>query len=92
MEAARDCIGELSSLPGARSDPTSTDWRGPRGGPCPKSKLTGRAGSGVVAGARGSSIEELREPEELMPGVCAAESGGVSVIGVLPLEVGMAEP
>ena len=92
MEAARDCIGELSWLPGARSDPTSMDCRGPRGGPCPKSKLTGRAGSGVLAGARGSSMEEFLEPEELMPGVCVAESAGVSVLGVLPLEVGMAEP
>ena len=92
MEAARDWMGELSWLPGPRSEPTSMDWRGPRGGPCPKSKLTWRAGSGVVAGARGSSMDEFREPEELMPGVCVAESAGVSVLGVLPLDVGMAEP
>ena len=92
MEAARDWIGELSWLPGARSDPTSTDWRGPRGGPRPKSKLTGRAGSAAFAGPRGSSMEDAREPEELMPGVCVAESAGVIVLGVLPLEVGTAEP
>ena len=92
MEVGRDCAGEFSSLPGARSEPASMDARGPRGGPCPKSKLTGRAGSGVVAGARGSSVEDALEPRELMPGVTVADSWGVIVFGVFPLEVGMAEP
>ena len=92
MDVGRELMGEFSSLPGPKSDRTSMDWRGPRGGPCPKSKLTGRAGSGVVAGAQGSSIEDALEPVELMPGVCVAESAGVCEFGVLFLEVGIAEP
>ena len=53
MDVGREVTGEGSSLPGARSAPVSMDWRGPRGGPWPMSKLTVRPGVGAGAADRG---------------------------------------
>ena len=53
MDVGREATGEGSSLPGAKSAPVSMDWRGPRGGPWPMSKLTVRPGVGAGAAGRG---------------------------------------
>ena len=86
MDVGREATGEGSSLPGARSAPTSMDWRGPRGGPWPMSKLTVRPGVGAGAAGRGVPGKAGRAGATGVSPWIVWEAPGDSVSGALKVD------